>query len=160
MQRRRYCAASPSTALSPSQGCLPEQRMPNASWETAPDGTIQNQPEHPNLFRRELKLGLQQQLVINTILQLIGTSKQATNPTSGLPRRPPSMYADVSHAAALLLAGEGPGGWTWDQGGAAFAQLVLVGTMSFQSAGGRDSPPRTLSSRLSPVRRALSSRPR
>lgn len=44
------------------------------------------------------------------------------------------MYADVSHAAALLLAGEGPGGWTWDQDGAAFAQLVLVGTMSFQSA--------------------------
>lgn len=108
--------------------------MPNASWETAPDGTIRNQPEHPNLFRRELKLCLQQQLVINTILQRIGTNKQATNPTSGLPRRPQSMYADVSHAAAFLLAGEGPGGWMWDQGGAAFAQLVLVGTMSFQSA--------------------------
>ncbi|KAF6376732.1 serpin family E member 3 [Rhinolophus ferrumequinum] len=32
------------------------------------------------------------------------------------------------------MSGEGPGGWTWDRGGAAFAQLVLVGTMSFQSA--------------------------
>lgn len=44
------------------------------------------------------------------------------------------MYAGVSHTVALPLAGEGPEGSTWDQRGAAFAQLALVSTVSFQSS--------------------------
>lgn len=34
---------------------------------------------------------------------------------------------------ALLLAGDNPGGLTWERGGGAFPQLALVSTMSFQS---------------------------
>lgn len=48
------------------------------------------------------------------------------------------MHAGVSIAAVLrsLLAGERPGGSTWEQGGGGVesAQLVLVSTVSFQSA--------------------------
>lgn len=48
-----------------------------------------------------------------------------------------SFSAHLTHRPlAFLLAGEGPsegpGGWPWEQVGAAFAQLVLVSTMSFQ----------------------------
>lgn len=159
VQRRRYCAASPSTALSPSQGSLPEQRMPNASWETAPDGTIRNQPEHPNLFRRELKLGLQQQLVINTILQRIGTNKQAKTQLRGClgALRACTQTSATQPLSCLQVKAQGAGRGTKVE--QHLLSRCLLAPCRFKALGGRDSPPRTLSSRLSPVHRALSSRP-
>lgn len=72
---------------------------------------------------------------MNMILQLVGTNKQATKATVATPQHPLdwSVYAGVSHTVALSLAGGGPESSTQDQGGPAFAQLVLVRAMSFQS---------------------------
>ncbi|XP_027960587.1 serpin E3 [Eumetopias jubatus] len=69
------------------------------------------------------------------------TNKQATSPTSGMPRNPPGQVlrdrcTSLSNTVALRLAGDDTGGPTWEHGssgGRAFAQLALVSTMSFQS---------------------------
>lgn len=50
-----------------------------------------------------------------------------------MPQRPPEHARGCHHIGAFPLAGEGPGDSAWDQGSAAFAQLVLVSTLSFQS---------------------------
>lgn len=118
----------PGGCLSCAGLALPGKRsQPEHSW---------NKPGHPKLFGKKLKHGLQPQLVTNTTVPQLSTKKQATNPISGMPQ--PGVHASVSITAALrsLLAGERPGGSTWEQGGSGVdsAQLVLVSTVSFQSA--------------------------
>uniref|UniRef100_A0A667FEM2 Serpin family E member 3 n=1 Tax=Lynx canadensis TaxID=61383 RepID=A0A667FEM2_LYNCA len=48
-------------------------------------------------------------------------------------REPNSTSIGVNEWASRQMAGDNPGGLTWERGGGAFPQLALVSTMSFQS---------------------------
>lgn len=61
------------------------------------------------------------------------TSRPQTQ-AQGCPGTLQDRYADLSNPIVLSLAGDDPGGPTWEHGGGAgLAQLALVSIMSFQS---------------------------
>lgn len=74
-------------------------------------------------------------LVIPPVIpQLMILTSRPQTQAQGCPGTLQDRYADLSNPIVLSLAGDDPGGPTWEHGGGAgLAQLALVSTMSFQS---------------------------
>lgn len=125
------CQHPPSQLLVPPRG-PPKQGRPRASWEPAPA----SQP-----VQKKIKAWSPATARYKHYCSTTKSTKQSPDPPSGMPQPLRVAQAGAS-ARCSRLAGEGRGGSTWtrssggggDGGGSASAQLVLLSTMTFQSA--------------------------
>uniref|UniRef100_A0A8D1LL18 Serpin domain-containing protein n=1 Tax=Sus scrofa TaxID=9823 RepID=A0A8D1LL18_PIG len=128
------CQHPPSQLLVPPRG-PPKQGRPRASWEPAPA----SQP-----VQKKIKAWSPATARYKHYCSTTKSTKQSPDPPSGMPQPLRVAQAGAS-ARCCRLAGEGRGGSTWtrssgggggggDGGGSASAQLVLLSTMTFQSA--------------------------
>ena len=130
----------PSQRPVPPRG-LSELRRPRASWEPVPAGTQPVQARASQAVRKKIKAWSPTTARCKHYSSTTKYQQASYKPSFGdalAPGRLCTQAPASQPALRSLLAGERAAGSTWEQGGGGggvgSAQLVLVSTVSFQSA--------------------------